>query len=208
MAGADPTVSTLALASGLAWASGINLYAAVLLVGILGANGAVHLPPDLQVLAHPWVIGAAGTMYLAEFLADKIPGLDSLWDTLHTLIRIPAGAVLAAGSVGHVDPALTMAAALAGGTLSAGAHALKAGTRIAANTSPEPFSNWTLSIGEDLAVLAGLWTALSHPWLFLFCLALFILACALLLPLLWRGVNRLYRRLAALLGAGARPPPQ
>ncbi|WP_035215859.1 DUF4126 domain-containing protein [Desulfobulbus elongatus] len=206
MATADPITGTLALATGLAWASGINLYAALLVVGLLAANGAIPLPPDLQVLAHPWVIGAAATMYLAEFLADKVPGVDSVWDSLHTLIRIPAGAVLAAGAIGEVDPAVTAVAALVGGTVSAGAHALKAGTRILVNASPEPFSNWALSIGEDAAVLAGLWIAVTHPWLFLVCLGLFVLACLCLLPLLWRGIRHLVRRLTGLFGPAARPP--
>ena len=185
----------IALTMGVAWASGINLYAAMLMLGLMAMNGAIHLPPDLQVLAHPWVIGAAGLMYLIEFFADKVPGIDTAWDTLHTFIRIPAGAILAAGAVGQVDPAMTLAAGILGGTVSAGAHAVKAGTRVMVNTSPEPFSNWVVSISEDLVVLGGLWAAVRHPWVFLVFVGLFLLVAVWMIPRLWRSIKQLYRRL-------------
>lgn len=185
----------ISLTLGVAWASGINLYAAMLMLGLMAINGAIHLPPDLQVLAHPWVMGAAGLMYLIEFFADKVPGVDTAWDTLHTFIRIPAGAILAAGAVGQVDPAMTVAAGILGGTLSAGTHAVKAGTRVMVNTSPEPFSNWVLSISEDLVVIGGIWAAVQHPWFFLVFLSLFLLVAIWMIPRLWRGIQFLFRRL-------------
>lgn len=199
MDGTGQIANTIALTMGVAWASGINLYAAMLMLGIMALNGAIHLPPDLQVLAHPWVVGAAGSMYAIEFFADKIPGVDSLWDSLHTFIRIPAGAILAAGAVGQIDPALVLAAGIVGGSLAAGTHAVKAGTRVLVNTSPEPLSNWLLSFGEDLAVFGGMWAALRHPWFFLCCLALFLLAALWLLPRLWRGIVLLCQRLRGLI---------
>jgi hypothetical protein len=128
--GAGQLASLIALSLGASWASGINCYGAMLALGLMGMQGAIHLPPDLVVLAHPWVIGAAGLMYLVEFFVDKVPGLDTAWDTLHTLIRIPAGALLAAGAFGQADPALMVTAGILGGTLSASTHAIKAGTRI------------------------------------------------------------------------------
>jgi hypothetical protein len=145
-------------------------------------------------------------MYLVEFLADKVPGVDTAWDTLHTFIRIPAGAILAAGAVGQMDPAMVVAASLVGGTVAAGAHAVKAGTRVVVNASPEPFSNWALSIGEDLAVLGGLWAAVCHPWFFLTFFALFLCLSIWMMPRLWRGIKHLYRRLANLLATATGKP--
>ena len=143
----DP-VQVIALTMGVAWASGINLYAAVLMLGVMGSAGHVVLPSDLEVLMHPMVIAAAAFMYMVEFFADKVPGVDTGWDTLHTFIRVPVGAVLAAGAVGEVSlPALVAAATLVGGSLSASVHATKAGGRILINTSPEPVTNWSASIG-------------------------------------------------------------
>jgi Domain of unknown function (DUF4126) len=196
----------IGLTLGVAWASGINLYAAILVLGYLGATGAMVLPPDLQILASPIVLLAAGAMYLVEFFADKVPGVDNAWDTLHTFIRIPAGAALAAGAVGDVDPSITLAAAIIGGGLAAGTHAVKAGSRVLINTSPEPFSNWFVSLGEDVAVVAGLWTALHYPWVFLGGLLVFILLSVWLLPRLWRGIKRVFRWLARLFGGGTEPP--
>jgi hypothetical protein len=187
--------SIIALTMGTAWASGINLYAAVLVLGLMALNGAVHLPEGLQMLVHPWVIGAAGCMYVVEFFADKIPGVDTAWDTLHTFIRIPAGAILAAAAAGQSDPLLTVVAGLAGGTVSAGSHVLKAGTRVVANTSPEPFSNWALSLGEDVFVLGGLWAALHHPWLFFLLFGCFLAIMAWALPRIWRGITHVVHRL-------------
>ncbi len=199
----DP-VSMIALSLGAAWASGINLYAAVATLGLMGAGGYIVLPPELQILASPVVIAAAVLMYCVEFFADKIPGVDTGWDAIHTFIRIPAGAVLAAGAVGDVDPALAIAAGLVGGTLAAGSHLTKASARVAINASPEPFSNWTASLAEDVAVIAGLWLALHNPVLFLVLLAIFVALVAWLLPKLFRLARRLIARLAGWL----RGPPQ
>lgn len=148
------------------------------------------------------VLMAAGVMYVVEFFADKIPGVDTGWDAIHTFIRIPAGAMLAAGAVSEVDPAIAVAAGILGGGLTAVTHATKAGTRVLVNTSPEPFSNWAVSIGEDIAVIAGLWTALNHPILFIILLILFILILIWFLPKLWRGVKGLFRRIGRLFGGG------
>lgn len=186
----------VAIAAGLAWASGIRLYAAVFIVGVLGRVGWIHLPADLVVLEHNWVLAAAGVMGLAEFLADKVPGFDSVWDAVHTFIRIPIGALLAWGAMGDSTPALQMTAALLGGAITGGTHFAKAGTRAAINTSPEPFSNWTASFGEDGMLLAGLWIAFHHPLVFLVLLALFFALVIWLVPRLLRFLVRLWRRLS------------
>ncbi len=193
-------VSTIALTLGVAWASGINLYAALFVLGFMGSQGHVDLPPDLEILESPLVMAAAGFMYVVEFFADKTPGVDTAWDGLHTFIRIPAGAMLAAAAVGDVAPEVELAALILGGTLAAGTHFAKAGGRVLINTSPEPFTNWTASVTEDLMVIAGLWAALQHPWLFLALLVLFILLMAWLLPKLWRGIRRLFARIRGWFG--------
>ena len=193
-------IHTLALTMGIAWASGINLYAAVAMLGLAGNAGYVHLPDTLAIVEDPLVIIAACFMYCVEFFADKVPGVDSTWDALHTFIRIPVGAMLAAGAVGNVDPALAVAAGLVGGGITAATHATKAGTRMLINTSPEPFSNWFASTTEDLAVFAGLWAALAHPVIFLILLVLFLLALWWLLPKVWRGVKAVFRKIASLFG--------
>jgi len=202
----DPIVKTIALTMGAAWASGINLYAAILVLGFLGMTGNIVLPPDLQILANPIVIAAAGLMYLVEFVADKIPGVDTGWDTVQTFVRIPLGALLAAGAVGSVNPPLALAAAIAGGGLAAGTHAAKSGARVIINTSPEPFSNWIVSLLEDFTVIAGLWAALYHPWVFVALLAVFILLLTWLLPKLWRGVRMIFRVIGRLFSS-TRPHP-
>jgi len=198
-------IETVALGLGVAWASGINLYAAVFMLGFMHSGGYVELPPDLQVLADPLVMVAAAFMYCVEFFADKTPGIDSLWDGLHTFIRIPAGALLAVGAVGTVGPGAEVAALLIGGTLAAGSHTAKAGGRVMINTSPEPFSNWTASIGEDLLVVGGLWTALNYPWLFVAGLAVFLVLLAWLLPKLIRAIIALFGKLRAWVRG--EPPP-
>ncbi len=189
---------TLALTMGVAWASGINLYAAVAVLGLAGNAGYVQLPDTLGIVEDPLVIVAACFMYCVEFFADKIPGVDSTWDALHTFIRIPAGAMLAAGAVGDVSPAVSVAAGLLGGSISAATHATKAGTRMLINTSPEPFTNWFASVGEDVAVFAGLWAALAHPAIFLLLLILFLLVLCWLLPKIWRGLRAVLRKIASL----------
>jgi hypothetical protein len=190
----------IALALGAGWASGINLYAAVLVLGLLGATGNIVLPEHLAILTNPLVIGAAGVMYVVEFFADKIPGVDTGWDALHTFVRIPAGAMLAAGAIGDVNPAVAVAAGILGGGLAAGSHAAKAGSRVMINMSPEPFTNWTASVLEDVAVVAGLWAALKHPWLFLALLVLFVLLLIWLLPKLWQGIKKVFGFFSRLFG--------
>jgi hypothetical protein len=186
----------LSLAAGLAWGSGLRLYLTVLLAGVFERLGLIHLPATLSVLSSPWVIGAAAVLTVAEFLADKIPAVDSLWDAIHTFIRIPAGAMLAVGALGHADPALLTIAALAGGTLAGTAHLAKAGTRALINLSPEPVSNVIASSAEDGLVFGGLLLALFLPFLFLLLLIGFLMAAAWALPRLWRGVQGGFRGMA------------
>ena len=161
------STAAIALAAGAAWSSGLNVYAVILVLGLLGNSGYMTLPADLEIVMNPMVIVAAGFMYCVEFFADKTPGVDTGWDALHTFIRVPAGAVMAAAAVGEMDPAMQMAAFLVGGGLAATSHTTKAATRVMLNTSPEPVSNWTASVTEDLVVLGGLWTALNYPVFFL-----------------------------------------
>jgi len=195
-------IETLALTLGAGWASGLNLYATILTLGLMNAAGYVGLPEGLQLLSDPLVLAAAGFMYFIEFFADKTPGVDSGWDGLHTFIRIPAGALMAAGAAGgfEMNEAVQFASALVGGALAAGSHLTKAGSRIMINTSPEPVSNWTASFAEDIAVIGGLWAALAHPEVFLVLLVLFILLMVWLLPKLWRGARSVLRRLGSLFG--------
>ncbi|HEX6828049.1 MAG TPA: DUF4126 domain-containing protein [Burkholderiales bacterium] len=185
----------IALVLALAWAAGINLYAALLVFGLMGHYGHVDLPPALAILADPRFIAAAGVMFAIEFFADKVPGVDSLWDAVHTFIRIPAGAVLAAGAAGDYGPAIQSLAALSGGALAAGSHFTKAGSRVLINTSPEPFSNWAASLSGDALVVTGIWAAVTHPLWFLAGLVLFIALAIWLLPKVWRGVKRLFAML-------------
>jgi len=189
------TIEAISLTLGVAWAAGINLYAAILVLGYLGGTGSVELPPDLQILTDPMVMLAAGFMYCVEFFADKVPGVDTGWDVLHTFIRIPAGALLAAGMAQGLDvgPAAELVALLIGGGLSATSHLTKTGSRVLINTSPEPFSNWAASVAEDLVVIGGLWASLQHPALFILALILFILIVAWLLPKIWRALKRIFR---------------
>lgn len=207
-------IATIALTMGVAWASGINLYATIAMLGLLGASGNIILPETLLVVQDPLVIIAACLMYCVEFFADKTPGIDTGWDAIHSFIRIPAGVVLAAGAVGDVTPALAVAAGILGGTVSATSHMIKAGSRVLINTSPEPFSNWAASVAEDVAVLGGLWTALHYPLAFLIAFVLFCLLAVWLLPKIWRGIVLLFRKIQGLFGkehppsgiSGDRPP--
>jgi hypothetical protein len=201
----DQVVAVVALSMGMAWASGINLYAALLTLAVLANTGNIVLPEQLQIVADPLVMAAAGVMYAVEFFADKIPGVDTGWDALQSFVRIPAGAILAASAIGDVTPAAQLAAAILGGGLTAATHATKAGSRVLINTSPEPVTNWSASIGEDVAVIGGVWAALNHPFVFLGLLLLFILLMAWLLPRLWRGVRLVVSRLAALFGRTPKP---
>ena len=187
-------IQTIALSAGLAWASGLRLYLVVFLAGVSSYFGYLQLPASLAMLQNPLVIGAAGLMAFAELIADKIPAFDSLWDSFQTFIRIPAGALLAAFAMGDVDPAWTLAAGLIGGSITAGTHFAKAGSRLAINSSPEPFSNWLASFGEEGVLLAGLWTMLASPAIFLGLLAVFLVIAGFILVKLWSFVGRLVRR--------------
>jgi len=200
------TVEIIALTMGVAWASGINLYAAMFMLGWMGSTGDLNLPPDMEILSNPLVMTAAGFMYCVEFFADKMPGVDTGWDAIHTFIRIPAGAMLAAAAVGDVSPAVELSALILGGTLATGSHLAKSGSRVLINTSPEPVTNWTASIGEDVAVIGGLWAALNHPWVFIVALVIFILLIVWLLPKLWRTLKRLFRWIGRKLGMIDEPP--
>ena len=189
------SIQTFALASLLAWASGLRLYLVVFAVGLAGKFGYLDLPSGLKVLQHEWVIGAAGVMLAMEFLVDKIPGLDSAWDTLHTFVRIPAGAFLAAGATGDTLNALTVAAGLLGGTITAGTHFTKAGGRAVINTSPEPVTNWMASFTEEAMVLSGIWLLFQHPLVLIAMILLFLLVAIWLLPKVFRGIRAILRRL-------------
>lgn len=202
----DHITATLALTMGLAWASGINLYATLLTLGFLANSGNINLPPDLQIVANPLVMGAAGIMYFIEFFADKTPGVDTGWDAIHTFIRIPAGAMLAAGAVGDLNPAVEIAAALLGGSLAAGSHATKAGSRVLINTSPEPFSNWVASVSEDIAVVGGVWASINHPVIFLVGLVIFIILMIWVLPRIWVSVKKVFRFISAWFRKADNPP--
>ena len=191
---------TLALITGLGWTSGLRFYAVLFFLGLLHRAGIYQLPGSLDMLAHPWVLAISGLLFVTEFFADKIPGVDTLWDAVHTFIRIPGGALLAAAAVAGGDPGLGLAAGLLGGTMAAGAHFTKAGSRALINTSPEPFSNWAASLTEDTVSLGALWMALQYPLLFLGLLALFVLTALWLLPKLWRGIRQLAVALARLSG--------
>ena len=189
------TLQTLSLAMGTAWTSGINLYATVAALGIAGRMQMIQLPTELQVLTHPAVIAVACVMYLIEFFADKVPYVDNGWDVIHTFIRVPAGAILAARSLGDLNPALELAALLAGGTIALAAHGTKTATRLALNVSPEPFSNWLASFTEDLTVLGSIWMIFNHPLLMLILVVGFLAVIIWLIPKLWRMAKRGFQAL-------------
>ncbi len=186
-----------AIAAALGWASGLRLYAAVFITGAAGYLGWIPLPEGLKLLQSPLVMGAAFVMFVVEFVADKIPGVDTVWDAVHTFIRIPAGAALAAAALGADHATWALIAALAGGTLAATAHAAKATTRAAANTAPEPFSNVALSLAGDLAVPGMLWLAWEHPMWFFPVLAVALLLALVLIVVLFRFLRGLVRRFGA-----------
>lgn len=191
-------IATISLTMGVAWASGINLYATISMLGILGATGNIALPESLLVLQDPLIIAAALFMYCVEFFADKTPGVDTGWDTIHSFIRIPAGVMLAAGAVGELNPAIVIVAGILGGSISATSHMVKAGSRVLINTSPEPFSNWAASVTEDVAVIGGLFAALHYPLVFIILVLLFMLAAIWLLPKIWRGIKVVFQKIRSL----------
>ncbi len=192
------TAQLIALAGALGWASGVRLYLVVLLTGLAGTMGWIVLPPGLQLLAHPVVLGVTGFLVLVEFFADKIPGLDSLWDMVHTVIRIPAGAALAAGVFGLDGGVMALLAALTGGALAATSHAAKATTRAAINTSPEPLTNVGMSLLEDGMVPLGLWLSITHPLVFVAALALVLVLSVWLIRICWRFLRQLLARVARI----------
>jgi hypothetical protein len=189
----------LAIAAALGWASGLKLYAVLAITGLAGYAGWVDLPHGLELLQHPVFLGASAVMLFVEFFADKIPGLDTLWDMVHTVIRIPAGAALAASVFGLDQPTWAAIAALLGGTLAATAHTAKATTRAAVNTSPEPFSNIGVSLAEDGIVVGALWLAFEHPVLFFIALALALVAMVVLTVMLLRFLKTFLQRLRSRL---------
>jgi hypothetical protein len=194
----------LARAAALGWASGVRLYAAVFLVGLAGFMGWVDLPHGLQVLQHPGVLAASGFMCFVEFFADKIPFVDTVWDTIHTLIRIPAGAALAAGALGADSQAMGWVAALLGGSLAATSHAAKLTTRAAVNTSPEPFSNIGVSLLEDGFVVFMLWLSATHPVIFAIALVLTLILAVVLMIVLIKFLRAVIARLSDFF-SGQRP---
>ena len=188
----------LALAAALGWASGVRLYLALFLVGLAGHFGLIDLPPGLQVLQHPGVLAASGFMAFVEFFADKIPYVDTIWDTVHTVIRIPAGAALAAGALGADNQAMAWIAALLGGSLAATSHAAKLTTRAAVNTSPEPFSNIGVSLFEDGFVVFMLWLSATHPVLFAIALVLTLILAVMLMVVLFKFLRAVVIRIRDL----------
>lgn len=182
-------ISQLALAGGLSWASGLRLYLTVFAVGLLAKFGYIDLPTALDILSNPVVIGVSGILAAIEFLADKIPYVDSAWDSIQTFIRIPAGALLAMGAMNSSDPMIATVAALLGGSLAGATHATKAGSRALINTSPEPVSNIAASLGEESLLLTGGWLMFAHPAVFIGFLCGFVLLLFWLLPKLWRGIK-------------------
>jgi len=186
------TISNLALASGLSWASGLRLYATVFIIGLLHYFNFISLPNSLAILSNPIVIGVAGFLMLVEFLADKIPYVDSTWDSIQTFIRIPAGALLAMGAINSSEPIIATVAALLGGSLTGITHATKAGSRALINTSPEPVSNMVTSFGEEGLLLSGGWLALSHPMIFLGVITFLILVMLWMLPKLWQSIKLVF----------------
>ena len=195
MEGNELTISALALILGLGWASGISLYALISLLGLAGATGVLALPPQLQVLQNPGVIGVAGFLYLIEFFLDKTPGFDSLWDAIHTFVRIPAGAILAMLVVDEAPAAMELLAAVLGATMATAAHLIKTLSRLLINTSPEPLTNWVASVGEDIALIAVLWLLFAYPGVFLVFAAIFVALAVWLLPKLYRVVRSIFARL-------------
>jgi hypothetical protein len=196
-------LQTLGLGMGSAWLSGFNLYATVLTLGLLQRFHLVKLPGGLEAISQEWVLGLAAVLFVVEFLADKIPVVDSVWDSIHTFIRIPAGAVLAASAFANFDPAVRAAALLVGGGLALGSHGTKASVRMAANTSPEPFSNIILSVLEDVFTVGMAILAAFHPAVILAIILVFLILLAWLAPKIVRAVRRMLARVGEMLGLAA-----
>ena len=193
-------LATLGVGMGSAWLSGFNLYATVLTLGLLNRFHLVRLPGELDFVSQGWVITVAAILYLVEFLADKIPLVDSAWDAIHTFIRVPAGAVIAASAFADFDPSVRAAALLAGGTLALGAHGTKASVRLTANASPEPVSNMLLSVVEDVSTVGLAVLAAFHPVVILVIVLLFLLMLAWLAPRVFRAIRRIIGRFGEIMG--------
>jgi uncharacterized membrane protein len=189
-------LTTLGFAMGSAWLSGINLYATILTLGLLQRFGFVDLPGDLGYLGHTWVLAVAAVLYLVQFIADKIPAVDSVWDVIHTFVRVPAGAVLAATAFAHFDPRIRLIAFLLGGGIALSSHGAKTATRLAANTSPEPFSNVILSLAGDALAVGGTLLMALHPLVWIVIVVLFVVLSVLLVRWIYRGLSRLFRSAA------------
>jgi len=190
--------STLSLALGSAWTSGINLYATITILGLLEKFGFTKLPGGLDVLNNWWIIGVAASLYGIEFFADKIPYVDSLWDVIHTFIRVPAGVIVAYGATNHLNPSIYIPAALLGGGLAFSSHGTKAALRVAANLSPEPFSNWILSVTEDIIAFVGTLLAVFAPVVIMIVLAVFVIFFLWFFPKAIRAIRKLFSGIAAL----------
>src|SRR5436190_2443904 len=189
--------STLSLALGSAWTSGINLYATVTVLGLLQKFGATKLPGGLDALDNWWIIGIAGGLYLVEFFADKIPYVDSVWDVVHTFIRVPAGAVVAYAATNHLDSSVAIPATLLGGGLALSSHGTKAALRVGANLSPEPVSNWLLSLVEDAIAFIGTVLAVFAPVLIISILGIFLVFFFWFFPKVFRAIKRMMRAVGA-----------
>lgn len=187
-------LNTLGIAMGSAWLSGINLYATVLTLGLLERWHFAHLPGDLSVLSHTWVLVTAGCLFCVEFIADKVPAVDSAWDLIHTFIRVPAGAILAATAFANFSPEIRTMALLVGGGIALSSHGTKAATRLAANTSPEPVSNVLLSLAGDGVTIGGSLLAVSHPVLLVSIIGAAVLVSLLLFHWIYRALKRLFSR--------------
>jgi Flp pilus assembly pilin Flp len=201
-------IQTTAIALGIGLGGGFNIYATILMLGISGATGSVNLPTGLEVLENPLVILAAGLMYGVEFFADKIPGFDSIWDTIHTFIRIPLGAILAGDAMAEYGVVAESVSMIIGGGLSSATHFTKSGTRAIINTSPEPVSNWTASISEDAAVFGGVWAAINHPVIWVITAVVIIAIMVWIIPKLWRGIKLVFNKIAGLFGKKSESKPQ
>ena len=199
-------IETLSLALGAAWTSGINLYATVAVIGLLQRYEMVgRLPGGLEALDNWWVIGVALGLYAVEFVADKVPYVDTVWDAVHTFVRVPAGAALALAATSDLDPSLRVVALLLGGGLALSTHGTKATVRAAANTSPEPVTNWTLSLVEDGVAVGAIVLAVLHPLAILVVIVIFLLLLAWILPKVIRALRRTLARLRSFLGRGPAP---
>lgn len=187
-------LTTLGMAMGSAWMSGVNLYATIVTLGLLQRLKLATLPGDLGMVGEWWVIGVAGGLYLIEFVADKIPAVDSVWDAIHTFIRVPAGAILAASAFANFDPSVRLMALLVGGGIALSSHGTKAATRLAANTSPEPVSNIALSLVEDVVTVGAAVLMIFHPVVILVLVLIFLVLAIWLIPRIIRALRRLWRR--------------